>query len=547
LGSGVVIERQPTSYLCTLAGDMQCDAQNLCLAGFRATLAAVFLLQSLLALLCGTLLSLAVPAISLWPFALVLVPMFFLVASSEYVRQAFWHGFFFGVGFFGLHVLWLPASFDELTGGMFWFLFPFLILILGVFWGVVTFASRLLGGRGTGTLVLLPALWVLMEWLRTQGTFAFPWGTLGYIWLDTPLAPLASLGGVYLLSLLTTTLAALLTAPLMTGTGNRAHTSNDGTGAVLMPLVVALALLAAGLGYGGHQLSQYLPPVTRTALLVQGSTDPLGRAAGYEDDLEVYLRLTENALRREAEVPDLVIWPEGVVMRQNLMHFSSQDARTRIHEAARGATVITGAATLENGGYYNSAYSLASHQVMDRYDKVYLVPFGESAPFLNVLGPLYRMGFAWAGLHFDRGRPPGELIAPVHTPEGSAAVYICYESVFPQVARPMVAQGAEFLVNISNDAWFGKGRGAEQHFDMGRMRAVETGRYLLRAGNDGITALVDPLGRVHERLPRGPEGTLLVNFGVANHQTPYVQYGEWVILALLIYSAAVVTLRRLFA
>lgn len=525
---------------------ISCDAKNLFPTPSRATLTAVFFLRALFALLCGILLSFAVPAIGLWPFALVLVPLFFLVASSEYARQAFWHGFFFGMGFFGLHVLWLPASFDEITGGMFWFLFPFLILILGLFWGLVTFASRLLGGRGIGTLVLLPALWVLMEWLRTQGTLGFPWGTLGYIWLDTPLAPLASLGGVYLLSLLTTTMAALLTVPLVRGGSTSTSYARSGANGSLMSVVAVLALLTGALGYGGYHLAQHLPPVTRTALLVQGSTDPLGRAAGVEEDLEVYLRLTENALRRQRGIPDLVIWPEGVVMRQNLMHFSSQDVRTRIHEAARGATVITGAATWENGGSYNSAYTLASHQVMDRYDKVYLVPFGESAPFLNVLGPLYRMSYGWAGLRFDRGRPPGEYIAPIHTPEGQAAVYICYESVFPQVARAMVAQGAELLVNISNDAWFGSGRGAEQHFDMGRMRAIETGRYLLRVGNDGITALVDPLGRVHERLPRGPEGTLMVNYGVADHQTPYVRYGDWIIWALLLFSIATITLRRLF-
>ena len=117
---------------------------------------------------------------------------------------------------------------------------------------------------------------------------------------------------------------------------------------------------------------------------------------------------------------------------------------------------------------FNSAFSISDGEVIDRYDKVYLVPFGEVFPFIGPLEPLYTFIFAQLGLPLLSSRPPGDEITPLTLPSADAAVYICYESVFPHVTRQMVAQGAEVLVNISNDAWFGRGQGARQHFRDGQ-------------------------------------------------------------------------------
>ena len=183
-------------------------------------------------------------------------------------------------------------------------------------------------------------------------------------------------------------------------------------------------------------------------------------------------------------------------------------------------------------------------RVTGRYDKVYLVPFGEYFPLIGPLEPLYRTIFGWFGLPLLQSRPPGESVSPLSVAGTSVAAYICYESVFPQIARTMTARGAQVLVNISNDAWFGFGQGARQHFAMGNLRAIETRRYLLRDGNDGITALVNPLGQVEKELPRGERGALTVRYGERRTLTPYVRFGDLLVLGLALYVPLAALVRR---
>lgn len=490
-------------------------------------------MNALLAALLGALYSAAPPAISWWPLALVLVPLFVLIAKSRTGREAFGLGYWFAVAFFALYLLWLPTSFaqEALFGPAAWVIYPPLILVLGLFWGAVTGLSRWLGGPGVGSLALLPALWVLMEWVRTQGYFAFPWGVVGYLWVGTPLAQLAELGGVYGLSLLTLIIVALLALPWVQP--QRAPVA----------LVGAALLTGAAWGYGLIREAMPLAEAPYQALLVQGNTDPLGRAVGVEGEVEVYLRLTRWALADHTN-PQLIVWPEGVVQTPPLESPAAADLRARIFAVTGEIPLMTGGSAGTGSTRYNSVYVLQQGRVTDRYDKVYLVPFGERWPLIDRLTPLYRTVFGWFGLPLLLSTTPGEAIAPLNSPTGVIAAYICYESVFPQVARQMVAQGAEVLLNVSNDAWFGLGRGAEQHFLMGSLRAIETRRYLLRAGNDGITAVIDPLGRVLAELPRGSQAALSVRYALADTLTPYVRLGDRWLLLVALYALLVPLLRQ---
>lgn len=504
----------------------------------------MFFVRALLLLVSGALLSLAFPPLGWWPLALTFAPLIILSANSVRARDAFWPGFFFGLGFFALHLLWLPESFAPYSGGFFWLLYPPLIAVLGVFWGVVTLVARFLGGRGVGTLWLLPALWVTMEWARTQGPFAFPWGVLGYIWVGTPLAQAADVAGVYGLSLMTLAVVSLAVSPL-----------------VYHPFVrftprfawfCALLVVTSWLGYGVFRLGTIELSASETAVLVQGSTDPYERVNEPGGELGLYRRLTQQALRGLAELPDLVIWPEGVALEllasgYDLTSPAAAPDRGLIQRSAGGQPVVTGGGALDERDVFsssNSVFGLENGDVTGRYDKVYLVPFGEYFPFIQVFAPVYRTVFGWFGYGLLESRPPGQVVAPITAGGTKLAAYICYESVFPQIARTMTAKGAAVLVNISNDAWFGFGQGARQHFYMGTLRAIETRRYLLRDGNDGVTALVDPLGRVQSELPRGERGALTVRYGLRTGLTPYVRFGDLLVLWLLLYVGVVIGVRR---
>ena len=518
----------------------------------------MFFARAVLALLCGALLSLAFPPVELWLLVLALVPLILLSVNSLSARAAFWPGFFFGLGFFALYLLWLPESFAPYSGGFFWLLYPPLIAVLGVFWGLVTLTARLLGGRGVGALWLLPALWVLMEWARTQGPFAFPWGVLGYVWVGTPLSQAADLAGVYGLSLLTLSVLSLLVSPLVYRP-QRAVTRSKSFRAVpvsrpkkRLAWTFGLLLAASWLGYGIFRVQTVTLAAPKTAVLVQGSTDPFARVTDPGGELGLYRRLTHKALQEEATPVNVVVWPEGVAL--GLLYYGydltspyAAPDREQIQQSAGGQPVITGGGAIDDREVFsssNSVFGLENAQVTGRYDKVYLVPFGEYFPLIGPLEPIYRTIFGWFGYPLLQSRPPGQAIAPLSIAGTSVAAYICYESVFPQIARTMTARGAQVLVNISNDAWFGFGQGARQHFSMGNLRAIETRRYLLRDGNDGITALVNPLGQVEAELPRGERGALTVHYGARRGLTPYVRFGDLLVLGLALYVPLAALVRR---
>ncbi len=479
---------------------------------------------------CGALATLSLPPTGWWPLAFVLGGLFAAVANARSRRRAFGLGFWFGLPFFAVYLAWLPASLGDLLGPAFWALHPLLVLALACIWGLTTLASwAVAGGGGRRTLWLLPVAWVAVGWARTQGYFAFPWGTFGYAWLDTPIGQLAAAVGVYGLSLFVTVPAALLALPLVsprTGSGSP-------TGRLLLAPAAALLLLAVAWERGGAVLDAAdarLEAPTRLALLVQGDVDAFGRAQGAAADLRTHVELTRAAVAeaRSSGAPpyDMVVWPEGAVIGYQLDGPGAAPLYEEITAPARAAAFIVGGRRYEGTRSYNSLYSLHDGEKVDRYDKHYLVPFGERWPFHESLSWLYDGIFGLMGLppllSTSAGAPPGTL----DTQLGPVAAFVCYESVFPQVQRRQVAEGARLLVLGTNDAWFARGAGAEQHFDMGRMRAIETRRWLLRAGNDGVTASVDPLGRTVARLDRGVRGTLTAPFGLSDALTPWVRFGH---------------------
>jgi apolipoprotein N-acyltransferase len=417
-------------------------------------------------LLLGLLLALTLPPFPFGPLA-PLVLAFLL-------RGGFREGFLMGLGFFSLHLLWLPQSFAQNFGP--WGAVPFLPLVLvkalsfGLLFALTPTPLSRVGG------------WVLLEWLSEQGDLAFPWGLLGYALLEAPGRLLAAWGGIYLLSLLVLLFAW--------GLERRSWS-------FLLPWALLWLL----------PLPEARPE--GMALLVQGNINPLRKFQG-ELDEAVYLRLTKEGLKAHPEA-QLVVWPETAVWR--------------IPEGVDG--VLEGRPLLTGLNLFgpNRAVLYQEGRILAHYDKTRLVPFGERFPFREALGGVYAFFFRAMGLGEVLDRTPGKDLRPL----GPYGVMICYESVFPSVARGLARSGAEVLVLLTNDAWYGPSYGGRQHFALGRLRAVETGRWLLRAGNDGITASVDPYGRVVAAIPPHREGFLLAPYALLSGETPYVRLGDWAV------------------
>ena len=499
----------------------------------------------------GVLLSIALPPGGVWPLLAVLAVPFALTARAPSVRAAFGVGAAFALGFFALYVLWLPRSFADpgLLGPWFWALHPFLLAILAAMWGLVTALARALGGRGAGALLLVVPYWLLGEALRATGYFAFPWGTLGYAWLDTPVAQTADVVGVPGLSALAAVAAALVALPFAPRAAPGLGRTPSSRSPVRLAVGPVLAVLAIGVfwTWGTLASGRHEVPAERTALLVQGNVDPFGRAVSAAQELTTHVDLTRLAVGRMAAPPDLVVWPEGAVIGTALEGARGAEGRAAIQAASPTSTFVVGGRAAAPGGSANAAFAIAEGQPWGRYDKHVLVPFGERWPLLEAAPGLYRTVFGLLGLPMLVNTVPGDGPAPLGTPLGPLGVGICYESVFPTVSAAMARDGAAVLVVITNDAWFAAGDGARQHLDMGRMRAIETRRWLLRAGNDGITAVVDPYGRVVEELPRRVAATLPVRYGTSTAVTPYARHADrapWILAAWALLATPVALVRR---
>ncbi len=416
--------------------------------------------------LFGILLALALP-----PFPLGFLLPFFLAWILG--GGGFRFGLALGLGFWGVHLAWLPASFLERFGAFGLVPGLLLILLLAVFFGVL-FA---LAGRRP---LVLAGGWVLFEFLLAYLPWPFPWGYLGYAATDGGVRALAAAVGVNGLSLL----------------------------ALALALLVRRGYPLAGLFWAALWFLPLAGPApSAEALLVQGAVDPLEKVRGAEEGAR-YLALTREGLARHPGVR-LVVWPETAVPR-----------------LPRETRAVLGERTLIYGtwgpGPRNEVRLWRAGRDRAAYAKRRLVPFGEYFPGRAWLGPLYDAVLSRLGLGHLRDLVPGQKAEPL----GPYAAFVCYEADFPGEVRRL-AKGARLLVNVSNDGWFGAGYGRRQHLAMSRMRAVENGLWLLRAANDGISAAIDPAGRVVARTPEGVPAVLAAPFALREGgRTLYARLGE---------------------
>ena len=446
--------------------------------------------RAALAPLAGVFLALAHPRPG---WGLLVVPgaaLFLALAVTAPPRRALAEGWLAGAVFFGLLLRWFGfvlLVYTPLPGGTVLAAVLLSGALEGVGTGVLAWTLARLARRASPGLALVaaPFLWIALEWSREAFPFPFPWGSVGVALAAVPGGlSIARLAGGAGLGFLGVSWAALLAAPLVGARPPRrlvtvlaAVTSLVGCASVLLP------------GPGGREV---------TVAVVQGSVPEergaLARLATYEE------------LAREAAVrgADLVVWPESAVPWRI---DGAPGFRARVEALARdlGIDLVLGSVTAApEGGRYNSAVLVrADEGVAGIAPKRRLVPFGEYLPLRALLGDIPAIA-AEAG-DFVPGREQVLLESRV----GPLGPLVCYELVFPGISLGLARAGADLLVNLTNDTWFGDSSGPLQHAAHARLRAAETGRPLLRAANSGISLLVDGRGRVLGRLGTGERGVLV--------------------------------------
>lgn len=505
----------------------------------------------LYSLIAGALLVLSFAPFNLFPIA-YLAPafLFYLMIKTNRRAQLVKLGWAFGVGLFGVGASWVFQSMHGFAqapvvlAGFLTLLFVMgLALQLALFgWIAAYFTKSLLVVR---LLLIYPSAWVFVEWVRSWLFTGFPWLLLGHSQVDTWLAGYVPIGGNLLLSLVTAIIAGSIVAVLASSDAERFQQVNLPAAnyvRVAEPLShfnrilggVSILLLVVGALYISQQSWVEDNGKTLKVSLLQGniSQDQKWLPEQRGPSVERYMQMT-----RDNWQSDLIVWPETAIPGR-FNEFTDTVLKPMQQEALENNTqlVVGGFHQTSQGRFENSVMVLGDNTATpDMYSKRHLVPLGEYIPLLQHLRWLER----WMNIPYDNlARGTGDGL--VNIGEYQAHVSICYEDVFGEETIADLP-AADFLINVTNDGWFSGSLQPYQHMQIARLRALETGRYLLRATNTGVSGIVDHKGQVISTIPAYEQGVVTGEIKILKGTTPYVKYGNWLVvgsislLLLLIY------------
>ncbi len=482
-----------------------------------------------LSALLGVAAAAALPPVYALPlYAVGFAGLLVLMGQARRALGAFALGWAFGFGHHAAGLYWVGASFlvdAERTG---WAAVPAVLglaLGLGLFAAAAAFLTHLSRARGLGRVLLFAGLYALAEWLRGHVLTGFPWNLPGTIWsVSAPMMQFASVGGLYGLSLLTLLAACAPAACFEPGLSKLAR---------LRPLALMAALLVALAGFGLARMPTSFEPSAIemvpgvTLKIMQPNIDQRLKwsAELAERHFDQYLEQTAAG-----EPATLVIWPESALP---FLIDSDPVRRARIAAALpEDAVLVTGAVRIEESNgerrFFNSVLALdRAGEVLAAYDKFHLVPFGEYIPFRALL----KITKLTEGRgDFTPGPGPRTIALGGGVPPFSPLV--CYEAIFPgEVSEP--GRRPDWLLNVTNDGWFGTSSGPYQHLAAARFRAIEEGLALVRAANTGISAITDPYGRLLGTLGLGRRASLIAPLPKPLDPPPlYVRLGDALFFAL---------------
>ena len=479
------------------------------------------------ALIAGSALPAAFSPFGVWPLAILSPAVLFFLWRTVSARRAAWIGFVYGLGTYTTGTYWLYTSIHGFGQAPAWLA---LILMAALIALMATYTAALgwLTVRVLPTqpairwLFGVPALWVLLEWVRGWFLYGFGWLSLGYSQTDTVLAGFAPLAGMPLISLIIVMMAGALVL------------WRDGAGHAKR-LAVAVLLLPWALGAALERLEwTQSAGAPRDVAIVQGAIpqDQKWLLDNRETTLELYRSLTEQAMGS-----DIIVWPEAAIpdLANHVVPYLVE-VGNRARES--GAALAMGLIRSEPGEpvdplspvdppprYFNSI--LAWGDELQWYDKHHLVPFGEFFPVPATVREWLRlMNLPYSD--FTRGaegQPPLPLAGLLF------AASICYEDAYPTSLHSAVRPSSA-LINVTNDAWFGRSTARYQHLQIARMRSIESRRFQLRAANDGVSAVIDAHGRIVASAPEYQSAVLRATMEPRGGLTPYIQFGNWPVLGL---------------
>ncbi|MBS7696986.1 MAG: apolipoprotein N-acyltransferase [Chelatococcus sp.] len=504
------------------------------------------------------------PPVGLWPvLVLSLTTAVWLLDGRAGREEPFWRairgaasdGWWFGFGYFVAGLWWLGAAFFVQADEFLWAL-PLGVLGLpaglAIFFALGFALARALWSPGPARIITLAAALTLAEWLRGHILTGFPWNVLGMALAQGPeiaatpiMGQIASIIGLWGLTFVA--IACLASPATLADRGSVQRRIGP-------PLVALIAL--AGMGAYGFarvplQDVATVPGVVLRIMQPNVPQDEKFRRDRAQAILDHYFSVTRRPTNTALGEPTHVIWPESAFP----FLLEREPAALAQIGAVLGADriLITGAARAddrlpgENYRIYNSIQVVDGQGTLRAtYDKVHLVPFGEYLPFGGLLERFGLRQFVEVPGTFAAGAKSAPLAVP-GLPE--TAPLICYEAIFPEDVIPAGTRPA-LLLNLTNDAWFGMTAGPHQHFAQARLRAIEQGLPLIRAANTGISAVIDPYGRVTASLGLGQEGVVDARLPVALASTPYAQFSNVFVAFPLIWCAAILILslrRRRFS
>ncbi|QDF74489.1 MULTISPECIES: apolipoprotein N-acyltransferase [Shewanella] len=503
-------------------------------------------IRLVLAYLAGASTTLAFAPYGYWPIYLLALAFALGHSHSLAPKQAFGYWLSFGFGCFSIGISWVHVSMD-VYGGLPLIaslgLMAMLALYLALYPALAGYLSAKLSPHSYWLryLAIFPASWVLMEWARGWVLTGFPWIWAGYSQTSGPLAPLASNIGALGLSLLLVMLSGALVIAARPGHKLAVR---------FIPLILISILAGSGSYASGHWSGITPTGKSVKVALVQGN---IAQSMKWQPEalwptMLKYMDLSRPSLADT----DLFIWPEAAIPAPEYMVEEFLDNANKV-AGLNDSAIITGIISKQQNSFYNSLIVLGNHQQQQQksadysgdgnneFRKHHLLPIGEFVPLEDLLRPLAPF-FNLPMSSFARGdyKQPnlnavGHQIAPA----------ICYEIAFPEQLRANVNAGTELLLTVSNDAWFGRSNGPLQHMQIAQMRAIELGRPLLRATNNGVTAIVDTQGKITHSLPQFETGVLKAEVPLVAGMTGFARWGQTPLLLLCTLVLIGAVIRRL--